>query len=115
MMMHHHRLVVDGESPAPPGCGHSAGCVLRKRSSLALIRATGLPCSHGIRPVRRRRPCRLFGVLQRKTKKEVWENSFFSCRRARPVDAARCEPRANLIQYGESQEAGLSFEPLDAY
>jgi hypothetical protein len=86
-MMHHHRLVVDGKSPASPGWDHSAGCVLRKRSSLALIRATGRPCSHGIRPVRRRRPRRLFGVLQRKTKKEVWENSFFSRQRARPIDA----------------------------
>ena len=50
-----------------------------------------------------------------KTKNEVWENSFFSRRRARPVDAARYEPRANLIRHGESQEAGLSFEPPDAY
>jgi len=88
MMMHHHRPVVDGKSPAPPRWDHRAGCVLRKRSSLALIRAPGRPCSHGIRPARRRRPRRLFGVLQRKTKNEVWENSFFSRRRARPVDAA---------------------------
>ena len=94
MMMHHHRPVVDDESPAPPRRGHRAGCVIRKRSSLALIRATGRPCSHGIRPARRRRPRRLFGVLQKKNKKEVWENSFFSRRRARPVDAAS----ASLVQ-----------------
>ena len=94
MMMHHHRLVVDGKSPAPPPRDYSAGCVLRKSCSLALIRATGRPCSHGIRPVRRRRPRRLFGVLQKKNKKEVWENSFFSRRRARPVGAAR----ASLVQ-----------------
>jgi len=53
--------------------------------------------------------------LQRKTKNEVWENSFFFLSAREACRRRQCEPRANLIRHGESQEAGLSFEPLDAY